>query len=71
MASTIGSRSNKSRVLAFLQKGTGLSTAQARSFFKIQNVSPVVTALRGEGHDIRQYARRSNGRTVTVYLLNR
>lgn len=64
-------RSNKSRVLSFLSKSNrpSLSTAQARSFFGIKNVSPVIEALRNQGYPIGQTSARRKGKTVTVYAL--
>jgi len=67
------SMSTKSRVLSFLKKTSGRNTfsaAQARNYFGIQNVAPVVTALRNEGHAIYLNTRkRADGSTVKVYRL--
>jgi len=65
--------SAKSRVLSFLQKTSGRNTfsaAQAKNYFGVKNVAPIVTALRNEGYAIYlNTKRRSDGSTVNVYRL--
>lgn len=45
----------RARILEYFNRNSGrtLSTAQAKSFFKIQNVSARIAELRADGHDIR------------------
>lgn len=62
----------KTRILGYFQRGTDrtMTVAQARSMFKIKNVTARISELRADGHDIRTtMAEDRTGRERAVYSL--
>ena len=60
----------KTRILGYFQRGTDrtMTVAQARSMFKIKNVTARISELRAEGIDIRTtMTENRNGRERAVY----
>ena len=59
-----------SAMFNYLSKGNSVTTKQARTLFKVENVSDLVYRLRGEGHSI--YTNRvttSRGEKAFAYRL--
>ena len=62
----------KTRILGYFQRGTDrtMTVAQARSMFKIKNVTARISELRADGHDIRTTMTEDRtGRERAVYSL--
>ena len=62
----------KTRILGYFQRGTDrtMTVAQARSMFKIKNVTARISELRADGYDIRTtMAEDRTGRERAVYSL--
>ena len=62
----------KTRIISYFERGTDrtMTVAQARSMFKIKNVTARISELRADGYDIRTtMAEDRNGRERAVYNL--
>lgn len=62
--------SSKTAILKYLSKGKTLSTKQARTLFKIQNVAARIYELREDGQPIMTHMQPTkSGRNKAIYQL--
>lgn len=62
----------KTKILGYFQRGTSrtMTVAQARSMFKIKNITARISELRDDGYDIRTTMTEDrSGRERAVYSL--
>lgn len=61
--------SSKTAILKYLSKGKTLTTKQARSMFKIQNVAARIHELRNDGQPIVTHTKQTAKGQTAVYQL--
>lgn len=61
--------SSKNAILKYLSKGKTLTTKQARTMFKIQNVAARIYDLRGDGQPIVTHTKSTSTGRSAVYQL--